>query len=50
MENVDLKSVTVDDNKLISRSADEQFVYLLDVPPAILETLKRLVESSSAPA
>lgn len=44
---VDLKSVTVDEHKLISRSADEEFVYPLDVQPVILETVKRLIASSS---
>jgi hypothetical protein len=45
-----LNSLRVDDNKLISRSADEEFVYNLDVQPVILETVKRLIDSSVSPA
>ena len=47
---VNLNSIVVDDNKLISRSADEEFVYNLDVQPLISETLKRLINSSVSPA
>jgi hypothetical protein len=45
-----LNSVTVDDNRLISRSADEEFVFRLDVQPVIVEIVKRLVDSGVAPA
>ena len=43
---VNLNSIVVDDNKLIGRSADEEFVYDLDVQPLISETIKRLLNSS----
>jgi hypothetical protein len=42
----ELSSITMDGNKLISRSADEEFVYNLDVQPVILETVQRLVKCS----
>lgn len=45
-----LNSLVVNNNKLISRSAEEEFVYPLDVQPVILETVKRLVDSSRPPA
>jgi hypothetical protein len=45
-----LNSIVVDDNKVISKSADEEFVYNLDVQPVLLETIKRLVNSSVSPA
>jgi hypothetical protein len=45
-----LNSITVDNHKLISRSADEEFVYNLDVQPVLLETIKRLIDNSVSPA
>jgi hypothetical protein len=45
-----LNSIVVNDNKLISRSAGEEFVYNLDVQPLIVETIKRLIDSSVSPA
>jgi len=44
-----LNSITVDDDKVTSRSAEEEFVFRLDVQPAILEIVKRLVDSGIAP-
>lgn len=44
-----LSSIRVDHHKLISRSADEEFVYNLDVQPVIYEAVKRLVDGG-APA
>ena len=43
---LNLNSIVADDNKLISRTADEEFVYNLNVQPLISETVKRLVNSS----
>jgi hypothetical protein len=39
-----LSSLTMQGNALISRSADEELVYTLDVQPVILETVTRLVK------
>jgi hypothetical protein len=41
-----LNSIRVDGNKLISRSGEEEFVFRLDVQPAILEIVTRLVNGS----
>jgi hypothetical protein len=45
-----LNSVRVDGNKLISRSAEEEFVFRLDVQPVILEIVTRLLDGSISPA
>jgi hypothetical protein len=44
-----LAAIEVNDNKLISRSADEEFVYTLDLQPVILDAVKRLVDGSLSP-
>jgi hypothetical protein len=47
---INLNSIVVDNNKLISRSADEEFLYNLDIQPVLVETIKRLIDSSVSPA
>jgi hypothetical protein len=46
----ELNSIRVDDYRWISRSADEEFVFNLQVQPVIYETVKRLVDISAPPA
>ncbi|HEY0681636.1 MAG TPA: hypothetical protein VGD45_04860 [Steroidobacter sp.] len=46
----ELTSMRVDDHRWISRSADEEFVFDLQVQPVIYETVKRLVDISTPPA
>jgi len=45
-----LNSVRVAGNKLISSSAEQEFVFRLDVQPVILEIVTRLLDGSVSPA